>query len=78
MTTHTLSLPRTPMDVTPTDLIALNAYSDGWKRDGISGQSRDGAGVKRDGMMGRGGLVRASPPRGFGARRTDLVQPPLG
>ena len=44
MTTHTLSLPRTPMDVTPTDLIALNAYSDGWKRDGISGQSRDARG----------------------------------
>ena len=27
VTTHTLSLPRTPMDVIPTDFIALNAYS---------------------------------------------------
>jgi hypothetical protein len=27
VTTHTLSLPRTPMDVIPTLLIALNAYS---------------------------------------------------
>lgn len=33
VTTHTLSLPRTPIDVIPTDLIALNAYSVGRRRE---------------------------------------------
>ena len=61
MTTHTLSLPRTPMDVTPTDLIALNAYSEGGNGTGSPVSLARRAGVKRDGMMGERGW--------FGRRR---------
>jgi hypothetical protein len=44
VTTTTLSFPRTPMDVTPTDLIALNAYS-------VSNKGRGGE-RKRGGESG--------------------------
>ena len=46
VTTTTLSFPLTPMDVTPTDLIALKAYS-ARKGDGEKGWVRKGKGRKR-------------------------------
>ena len=48
VTTHTLSLPRTPMDVIPTDLIALNAYSVK-AREGERGRQRRGGSCTRAG-----------------------------
>jgi hypothetical protein len=61
VTTHTLSFPRTPIEVTPTDLIALNAYSVSWKKreDGrsASGWTTDEGCVLVD--AGRGGATLA-------------------
>ena len=73
VTTHTLSLPRTPMDVIPTDLIALNAYSARHgKRNGTSANRRCANACGAPGSDG--GASEATGTR----RRTDLVQATLG
>ena len=73
VTTHTLSLPRTPMDVIPTDLIALNAYSARHgKRNGTSANRRCAHACGAPGSDG--GASEATGTR----RRTDLVQATLG